>query len=159
MDDFAALAAHLNRWPGATALNQDGWGVAAARTPAAPARAMVLIDPPYELADDAEGAAATTRQVLLRNGAAVVAVWAPVKDLTSFDDLLGGLEAAAGARPLLVAEARLRRLDDPTRLNGCAMVVVNAPAAILGPANEAADWIAEALGEFGALGRARFVGS
>jgi 23S rRNA (adenine2030-N6)-methyltransferase len=158
-DDFATLAAHLKRWPGATALNQDGWEAAATRTPAGPGPALVLIDPPYELADDGERAAATTRRVLARNGAAVIAVWAPIKDLATFDSLFDGLEGAAGARPVLVAEVRLRRLDDPTRLNGCAMMVVNAPRRAAGLSAVAAEWIAEALGEFGALGRARFVGS
>jgi 23S rRNA (adenine2030-N6)-methyltransferase len=158
-DDFATLAAHLKRYSGAAALNADGWDIAAGRLPASPARALVLIDPPYELADDADRAATTTRRLLARNGGAVVAVWAPIKDLASFDALLGGLEEAAGARPVLIAEARLRRLDDPTRLNGCAMVVVNAPAEIVGPAGAAAAWIAAALGEKGGTGRVRFVGS
>jgi hypothetical protein len=39
------------------------------------------------------------------------------------------------------------------------MVVVNAPAEIVGPAGAAAAWIAAALGEKGGTGRVRFVGS
>jgi 23S rRNA (adenine2030-N6)-methyltransferase len=158
-DDFAVLAGMLRRYRGAVAVREDGWEVAVRRTPAPPARAVVLIDPPYELGDDARSAAAAARAVLARNGAAIVAVWAPIKDLASFDAFLGALETAAGGRPVLVAEVRLRPLDDPTRLNGCAMIVIGAPAVIEAPAAAAANWIATVLGEQNPVGRANFVGS
>jgi 23S rRNA (adenine2030-N6)-methyltransferase len=116
---------------------------------------VVLIDPPYELGDDGTAAARTANRVLAGNGGAVIAVWAPIKDLAAFDALLTGLEEAAGRRPVLLAEARLRPLDDPLRLNGCAMVVINPPAGLEAQADQAAKWIAGRLGEAGALGRAQ----
>ena len=158
-DDFAALARVLKRRVSVIALHEDGWRAAERRLPAPPARALVLIDPPYELADDAARAARAVRRLQARNGAAIIAVWAPIKDLASYDAMLGDLEAAAGARPVLAAEVRLRPLDDPTRLNGCAMIVIGAPPAIKGPATKAAAWIAAHLGEENALGRATFLGS
>jgi 23S rRNA (adenine2030-N6)-methyltransferase len=156
-DDFRLLERTLASRPGALALREDGWEAAARRTPRPPARVLVLIDPPYEAGDDAERAARSVRRVLAQNGAAVIAVWAPIKDLAAFDALLTGLEEAAGRRPILLAEVRLRPLDDPLRLNGCAVVVINPPAGLEGPAGEAAAWIAAALGEAGGLGRARLL--
>jgi 23S rRNA (adenine2030-N6)-methyltransferase len=147
------------RAPGAQAVREDGWEAAARRTPKAPAQVLALIDPPYEAGDDPARVAATARAVLARNSAAVIAVWAPLKDLAGFDALLGALEDAGTPRPMLVAEARLRAPDDPLRLNGCAMAVVNAPAGLEGPAAAAAGWIAAVLGEAGGLGRAGIVGS
>jgi 23S rRNA (adenine2030-N6)-methyltransferase len=157
-EDYEMLRQAL-RAPGAQAMREDGWDAAARRTPRAPAQALVLIDPPYEAGDDPERVAEITRAVLARNGGAVVAVWAPLKDLAGFDALLGALEDAAAPRRLLVAEARLRAPDDPMRMNGCAMAVVNAPAGLEGVAGAAAGWIAAALGEAGGSGRAGFVGS
>jgi 23S rRNA (adenine2030-N6)-methyltransferase len=145
------------RAPGASAVREDGWDVAARRTPAAPARALVLIDPPYEAGDDPDRVAQTTRAVLSRNGGAVIAVWAPIKDLAGFDALVGTLEESAGA--LLLIETRLRPPNDPLRMNGCAVLVTNPPAGLEAPAAAAATWIAGALGEAGGLGRARIVGS
>ncbi len=157
-EDFEMLRQAL-RAPGAEAAREDGWEAAKRRMPRAPARALVLIDPPYEAGDDPERVAETTRAVLARNGAAVVAVWLPLKDLAGFDALLGALEDAAGPRRLLVAETRLRSPDDPLRLNGCAMAVVNPPPGLEAPAAAAASWIAVRLGESGGFGRARIVGS
>jgi 23S rRNA (adenine2030-N6)-methyltransferase len=156
-DDFRLLERVLASRPGVLALREDGWEAAARRAPRPPARVLVLIDPPYEAGDDAALAARTVRRVLAQNGAAVIAVWAPIKDLAAFDALLTGIEKAAGRRRILLADARLRPLDDPLRLNGCAMVVVNPPFGLAAPAGDAAAWIAATLGETGGLGRARLL--
>ncbi|HEY2483364.1 MAG TPA: 23S rRNA (adenine(2030)-N(6))-methyltransferase RlmJ [Caulobacteraceae bacterium] len=157
-EDFEMLRQAL-RAPGASAVREDGWDVAARRPPTAPARALVLIDPPYEAGDDSDRVAKATKAVLARNADAVVAIWAPLKDLAGFDALLGAIEDAASPHPLLIAETRLRAPDDPLRLNGCAMAVVNPPAGLEAPAGAAAAWIGTRLGEPGGLGRAGVIGS
>lgn len=134
-------------------LNADGWRVAETRAPAAPNPLLVLIDPPFERRDDARQAVALAGRLVRRNRPAVVAVWAPIKDLASFDDLTGTLGDAAGGAPVMIAEVRLRGLDDPMRLNGCAMAVINPPAGLEAPAAAAAGWIASEIGEAGAVGR------
>lgn len=157
-DDFEMLSQTL-RTPGASAVREDGWDVAARRTPKGPAPALALIDPPYEASDDPDRAAGAVRAVLARNSGAVIAVWAPIKDLAGFDALVGALEESAGERGLLLIETRLRPPNDPLLMNGCAMIVINPPAGLEAPAAAAATWIAGALGEAGGLGRARIVGS
>jgi 23S rRNA (adenine2030-N6)-methyltransferase len=127
----------------------DGWTLAPRRAPAAPVPLFVLIDPPFEADDDGERAAHALDRLLSRNGSAVVAVWAPIKDLASFDALAADLEDAARGRPVMVAELRMRALDDPTRLNGCAMVVANPPEGLADVAREAGGWILSNLGEAG----------
>jgi 23S rRNA (adenine2030-N6)-methyltransferase len=153
-DDFETLCESL-RAANAEASREDGWDALRRRTPKAPARVLVHIDPPYEAGDDAALAARAVKDVLARNRAAVIAVWAPIKDLAGFDALVSGIEAAGA--PVLLVETRLRRPDDPLRLNGCAMVVVNPPVGLEGPAGDAAAWIAGALGEPGGLGRAQIL--
>ena len=152
-DDHTALKAVLPRHVGAEILQADGWTIAPAQTPAAPAGAMVLIDPPFERGDDSLKLAIATGAILRRNPGAVVAVWAPIKDLAGFDSVLAALEDAAGRAAILVAEVRLRPLADPMTMNGCAMVVINPPDGLAEPALAAAQWIAREIGRDGGLGR------
>jgi 23S rRNA (adenine2030-N6)-methyltransferase len=76
-----------------------------------------------------------------------LAVWAPIKDLASFDSLLAGIEDAAGDHPLTVLECRLRPPNDPLRLNGCAMIVLHPPPGLEARAASAAAWLAANFGD------------
>ena len=149
-DDYAALKGVLPREKGAEALKTDGWAVAAERTPPAPARAFVLIDPPFEADGDYARIAETTAAVLQRNPAAVLAIWEPLKDLTTFDTALGQLEGAMGRAPGLAAQVRLRPLSDPMKMNGCALLVVNPTPGLSAALQSAGAWIAAVLGDAGA---------
>jgi 23S rRNA (adenine2030-N6)-methyltransferase len=146
-DDAAALKAALKGQRALEIRVGDGWRLGVQAAPAAPAPLLVLVDPPFEASDDGAQAARLTAQILARNRSAVVAVWAPIKDLASFDALCGELEDAAGDRPVLMAQARLRPPDDPMRLNGCAMIVVNPAPGLDAAAREAAAWIAKTFGD------------
>jgi 23S rRNA (adenine2030-N6)-methyltransferase len=53
----------------------------------------------------------------------------------------------------MVAEVRLRPPNDPMKMNGCAMLVINPPAGLAKPAAAAAEWVARTLGEAGGFGR------
>ena len=153
VDDCAALR-RAAPWSSGVEVHQgDGWARAARVVPAAPAPTLVLIDPPYERGDDYVRAIALSRRVIGVNPRAVVAIWAPLKDLATFDAFLGGIEDAAPGRGILSAQARLRPLTNPMRLNGCAMVVVNPTPHLSENAQTVVDWISNALGEVGALGR------
>lgn len=109
---------------------------------------LVLIDPPFEQPDDYVRAAETTARVMHSDRTATVAIWTPIKDMETFDGFIRRLEAAS-AGPTLVAEARLRRLSDPMRMNGCAMTVVNPPPGAEAAAREICGWIVGVLGEDG----------
>jgi 23S rRNA (adenine2030-N6)-methyltransferase len=140
----------LPREAGAQVLKADGWTTAVQRTPPPPGRLLVLIDPPFEAADDYRQIVAVCPRILARNPAAVVAIWLPIKDLATYDAFLGDLEDAIGAAPAGVVEVRLRRPLDPMKMNGCAMVVVNPSNDLAARAAEAADWIARIVGDAGA---------
>jgi 23S rRNA (adenine2030-N6)-methyltransferase len=112
---------------------------------------LVLIDPPFERPDDYLRAAETTGAIVAADPGAIVAIWTPLKDMETFDGFLRRL-AAATAVPTLVAEARLRPLTDPMRMNGCAMVVVNPPEGAEAAATEICGWVAAVLGDAGGRG-------
>jgi 23S rRNA (adenine2030-N6)-methyltransferase len=110
---------------------------------------LVLIDPPFERPDDYVRAAETAASVVRRDPRATVAVWTPLKDMETFDGFLRRL-TQAGARGALVAEARLRPLANPMKMNGCAMVVLNPPPGADEAAREICSWVVETLGDEGA---------
>ncbi len=145
-DDLDLLRRTLAPWPGAEAVQADGYATAAAR--AGPGRLFVLIDPPFERADDYAKIAETLAAVLKRSPGVCLAAWLPLKDLETLDAFLRQIEPLAP--DALVAECRLRPLDNPMKMNGCALVIAGAPEGLDGPLGEVCAWVAT-LGE--GLGR------
>ena len=153
-DDHELLRRALSPYPQCEAVRTDGWSHGAAIARRASGARFVLIDPPYEAADDGVRAAALTAEVLRADPAARLAIWAPIKDMAGFERLVWDLEDAAGPASLLIAEARLRPLTDPMRMNGCAMILANPPRGIEPVAREIVEWVSTRLGE-GGEGRVR----
>lgn len=138
-DDLALLAQTLAPFPGARAVQADGYETAPATVPAK-GRALVLIDPPFERPDDYQRIAGALAAVRAKNPRAVVAVWLPLKDLETFDAFLRSIEPLAP--DALVAECRLRKLDDPMKMNGCALVIAGAPAGLQEQLADVCRWVA-----------------
>ena len=136
----------LADFPNATAAVGDGYDalIPALRGATNP---IVLIDPPYERGDDYQRAADAAIAVRRADPSAVVAVWTPLKDMETFD---GFLRRLAPAGPALVAEARLRPLTNPMKMNGCSMVILGASPAIEAAAKDVCGWVATTLGDTGA---------
>ena len=150
-DDFARLGQALKS-PATQVLCTDGYA-AAPRSRVPPRGAvLVLIDPPFERGDEYARVLACVAGVLARNANATILIWLPLKDLETFDGFLRGLETLALPR-VLVAEARLRGLDDPMTMNGCALVTINDLPGTDQDAEAACGWVVSRLGE--ARGRAR----
>lgn len=151
-DDFALLKQTLK---GAktkvTAQMADGYLMAAQQTPPS-GPVLALIDPPFERADDYDRAASAALNIVKRNPAAMVMVWTPLKDLETFDGFLRRLEQSPLPSTLIV-EARLRPLTTPMRMNGCALVILNASTDLTEPMKQAAAWVVDALGEAGGEAR------
>lgn len=147
-DDHARLETVLASSGRAEALQADGFAklVELAR---GRGRLFGLIDPPFERADDYLRLAETLIATLGAKPDACLLVWLPLKDLETFDSFLRRLEPIADKAPL-VAEVRLRPLSDPLRLNGCALVAVNAPAEAEADIEAASAWTAQTLGDAGA---------
>ena len=135
----------LEPFPQAVGMGGDGYDQA----PSWAARAQgafVLIDPPFERPDDYLRAADTAAAIVRADPRAIVAIWTPLKDMETFDGFLRRLDQA-GAKRVLVAEARLRPLTNPMKMNGCAVVVLNPPVGAEAAASEICGWVAQRLGE------------
>jgi 23S rRNA (adenine2030-N6)-methyltransferase len=143
----AALRQALQGRANAEARLADGFALAVERCPRTD-RVLVLIDPPFERADDYTQVVRTVAAVRRRNAAAQVLIWTPLKDLETFDAFLRDLDDAVEA-PMLAAETRMRPLDDPLRMNGCALVLVGAGEGVAEGLQRICGWTAETLGEKG----------
>lgn len=138
----------LEPFPHAVARGGDGYDQATGEAARAQG-ALVLIDPPFERPDDYHRAADTGAAIVRADPRATVAIWTPLKDMETFDGFLRRLDQA-GVKRVLAAEARMRPLTNPMKMNGCAVVVLNPPAGAEAAASEICGWVAERLGEAGA---------
>jgi 23S rRNA (adenine2030-N6)-methyltransferase len=153
-DDHRVLAKEIGRSTAkgvrAIALRRDGYVEAAATLKTNANRLLLLIDPPYERGD--EYAQVLETLLGLRGRPDVCAlVWLPLKDLETFDAFLRGLDAL-GMPDVAVAEVRLRSLNNPMRMNGCALVMIGAPD-VGEEAQAICSWVVAQLGEPGGGGR------
>lgn len=106
--------------------HRDGYEALKALLPPPERRGLVLIDPPFEVRDEFQRMRAGLTQAVKRWPTGVYALWYPIKNRAPIDRFHADL-AMLGLPKTLVAELMIRRGDDPARLNGCGLVVVNPP--------------------------------
>lgn len=145
-DEHMALRSALKGKPGVETRAADGYDTAIDRCPSR-GETLVLIDPPFERADDYDRVVGAVAAVRRRNPAAVVLAWLPLKDLQTFDGFLRDLEDVAD--DVLICEARIRPLTDPLKMNGCALALVGGPAGMQDVLAAVGGWVATNLGKNG----------
>jgi 23S rRNA (adenine2030-N6)-methyltransferase len=104
----------------------DAWVALKALLPPKERRGVVLIDPPFEERDELDRMATGLAQGLQRFATGVYIAWYPIKDTKLVARFHAALATLASPKSLRV-ELMLERPSDPDRLNGCGLVVVNAP--------------------------------
>lgn len=137
------------------ALQADGYKTALKRSET-PKALLWLIDPPFERGDDYDLICATLSEGLKLRPDLKALVWLPLKDLETFDRFLRHMECelyedlSQHGPDVQAAQIRLRPLTHPLRLNGCALVTVNAPEAVSSALKTTAADVAALFGEDGA---------
>ena len=127
----------------------DGYAALRAFLPPAERRGLVLIDPPYERPDENRSLARALADAVTRFRGGIFAVWYPIKDpavVRRFHD-----ELATLGRPTLAAEFMRFAPDDPTRLNGTGLAVINPPWQFDTGAKDILAALAERLGAAGGV--------
>jgi 23S rRNA (adenine2030-N6)-methyltransferase len=155
--DNATLSERYNAVANLKVLHLDAWVALHALIPPKEKRGLVLIDPPFEEPNELQRLGDELLRAVAKWPTGTYAAWYPVKDLAPVDAVTKALNASL-PRPGLRLELYIERPDDPARLNGCGLFVVNPPwtlrdeAAILLPA------LAERLsrGRYGAYRCERF---
>ena len=154
----AALAVALRGDPRVKAVAIDGWMALNAYVPPKERRGLVLVDPPYERADESARLISGLEAAYRKWRTGVYALWYPIKDRDIADALARGLRGL-DIRKILRAELNVSRPRGRGRLNGCGLLMVNPPwrlakelatllpqlAAVLGRDGEGSfrlDWLA-----------------
>jgi 23S rRNA (adenine2030-N6)-methyltransferase len=119
----------------------DGYKVLKAMLPPPERRGLVLIDPPFEAADEFERVARAVRQGLRRFATGCYAIWYPIKDEAA-SAFVGSLDAPKR----LVMELRLGGEASAGKLAACGLAVINPPWRFEEAMAEALPWIAGVLG-------------
>ena len=125
-DDHAVLRARYRGDAQVAVHRRDAWEALEALTPFPERRGLVLIDPPFEKEGEFERLAAALASLRHRFRAGVLAAWYPVKHRAPVRAFHHALQDA-GVADCVAAEIVLREPTDPTRLNGCGLLVANAP--------------------------------
>lgn len=128
----------------------DGYQALKAVLPPPERRGLVLIDPPFEAAEEFERLSRAVRQGLRRFATGCYALWYPIKDEAAVAAFLGSIAAPR----LLTMTLRLGGAEEAGKLTACGLAVINPPWRFDEAMGEALPWIAAALG-----GEASLVGS
>ena len=144
----AALAGNLRGDPRIKTLGVDGWTALTAYVPPTERRGLVLVDPPFEEVSDfrrlAQGLAAAHRKW----ATGIYMLWYPIKDRGEPDALAKRLRRLAIPKTLRV-ELTVHPLSDPSRLNGCGLILVNPPWTLAGELAILLPALAQILGRAG----------
>ncbi len=105
---------------------RDGYAALRAFLPPPERRALILIDPPFEAADEYAQALAALQTGHERFAAGVVMLWYPLKTRTASRDFFETLKYTR-IRDVVTMELCLREPVDPLQLNGCGVMVINPP--------------------------------
>ncbi len=118
----------------------DGYKVLKALLPPTERRGLVLIDPPFEAADEFERLLRALRQGVQRFATGCYVLWYPIKDeaAVAFTSELAAFKA-------LTLELSLDGIE-PGKLSACGLAVINPPWRFEEAMREALPWIAVHLG-------------
>jgi 23S rRNA (adenine2030-N6)-methyltransferase len=140
-EEFAALGADFDGERRVSVHEADGYGALRACLPPAERRALVLIDPPFESAEEWDAIGAALSEGVGRLPAATFAVWYPVTNRArtdGFAQLLESLKLPTFAAELVLEPGALG-------MSGCGVVVANPPWKFEGEAGAIVSYVAAAL--------------
>jgi 23S rRNA (adenine2030-N6)-methyltransferase len=135
----------------------DGWTALGALVPPKERRGLVLIDPPYEAPGELDRLGQALAAAARKWPTGIYLGWYPIKDEAPVAAMCVRLGAALAAptlaRPALRLELMVDRPDDPARLNGSGLLVVNPPWRLAEEAGVLLPALAERLarGTYGAF--------
>jgi 23S rRNA (adenine2030-N6)-methyltransferase len=122
----AALASVLRGDRRAKAVAIDGWTAFRAYIPPRERRGLVLIDPPFEEADDFDRLSEAVATAKRKWPTGIYLLWYPIKDRRGPDTLARALRKL-GVPNLLRCELMVGRPDAEAGLAGSGLIIVNPP--------------------------------
>jgi 23S rRNA (adenine2030-N6)-methyltransferase len=125
-EDAAELRRAFARDRQVSVHHRDAWEALGALLPPRDRRGLILIDPPFEDPNEFAELTAGLATGYSRFRTGVFAAWYPIKHRAPVRGFFTMLRDT-GMRDIVAAELCLREPLDPTRLNGCGMLVINPP--------------------------------
>ena len=125
----------------------EGWHVPRALLPTEQKRAVLLIDPPFEQADELQRCALAMKESIARMRQAVVAIWYPIKDQRQLKRFYQDLQGT-GAPKLLRIELLVHAADNAdVGLNGSGLAIANPPWGLEDELRAVLPWLGQNLGQ------------
>ncbi len=124
--DVRTLEARFERDRRIKVIELDGWTALKAMIPPVERRGVVLIDPPFEVEGELVHLAQALVEARRKWNGGVFAGWYPIKDPAETEEFADILRRAEVPK-ILRLELFVDRTDEPNRLNGCGLVVINPP--------------------------------
>jgi 23S rRNA (adenine2030-N6)-methyltransferase len=150
--EHAALAAELGRTPRVSVRDVNGYHAIRALLPCPEKRALVLIDPPFEDANEWASILAGLSDAMQRMPSCTVAIWYPLTQRARVDSFFAELQGSH-LPATWVAELSVAGPGSTLSLRGCGIVVVNPPWQLDLEVSQLAAWLAPVLAqEVGASG-------
>jgi len=148
-EDLTRLRANIGGDLRAKVMGLDAWVALKSLLPPKERRAVVLIDPPFEEAGELERACTGLEQALKRFSSGIYLVWYPIKDVKPIARFHARLASLAMPKVLRV-ELMIEQPTNPDRLNGCGLIIVNAPYTLESELAEVLPELEQRLGPRGA---------
>lgn len=130
-EDCAALRDEFHHDAQVKVMSIDGWQALKAMLPPKERRGVMLVDPPFEEPGELGRLTRAAGEAMRRFAGGTLLLWYPIKDprpITAFKREL----TALGIPKMMALEVMLQAPDDPERLNGSGLVVVNPPYTLQG---------------------------
>jgi 23S rRNA (adenine2030-N6)-methyltransferase len=142
---FAALAHNLARDRRIKTVAIDGWIALNAYVPPPERRGLVVIDPPYEDAEDFTRLAQSLELAHRKWASGIYLLWYPIKGRQEPDALARSLKRS-GITRVLRAELAVGATSAQGPLGGCGLIVVNPPWTLADELSVLLPALAKALG-------------
>ena len=130
-EDFNELKALFHKARDSKVLNIDAWVAVKSLLPHKERRGVVLIDPPFERADEFECIIEGLEEAIRRFATGVYIVWYPVKDERAADRFIAKVRATGGAKGLDV-RFHIRSSDPDAGLTATGVLIINPPYKLKG---------------------------
>lgn len=145
-EDGALLKENMRQDERVAVHRGEGWHLPRALLPVAEKRVLLLIDPPFEQADELTRCVQALNEAIARVRQSLVVIWYPIKaeaQLKRFYQDLG----QSTAPKLLRAELWIHPTDNAERLNGSGLIISNPPWGLEEELAELLPWLATQLAQ------------
>lgn len=155
--ECGALRAEFAGLPRVAVLEDDGYTAVLAQLPPRERRALLLIDPPFEEADEFARLAQALAEGLRRFASGTYAIWYPLTARAKVDEFLTAVRILAPP-PTLAIELDIAGADAAIKLKGCGLLVLNPPWQFDAEARTIVNALADLLAQApGAAGRVQWI--